>query len=277
MVADPVIAAAGDIACDPASSAFNGGEGTSSDCVAKHTGSLLVGVDAVLPLGDLQYECGGRIAFASSYDRSWGAHKAITRPVPGNHEYSTSGGTDCSPAGDAAGYFDYFGAAAGHRDKGYYSYDLGAWHVVALNSRPCFTAEGCGPASAQVTWLRSDLAAHTGAPCTLAYFHEAMFASSPAGGDRRVAPFWDELYAAGVDVVLTSHYHWYERFAPQDPAGNRDDARGIRQFIVGTGGSGLSSMATRRANSEAADDTTHGVLKMTLSRDRYSWSFGPGR
>ena len=131
VVADPVIAAAGDIACDPASSAFNGGEGTSSDCVAKHTGSLLVGVDAVLPLGDLQYECGGRIAFASSYDRSWGVHKAITRPVPGNHEYSTSGGTDCSPAGDAAGYFDYFGAAAGHRDKGYYSYDLGASHVVA--------------------------------------------------------------------------------------------------------------------------------------------------
>jgi len=178
---DPVIAAAGDIACDPTNSSFNGGNGSSGSCRQKYTSDLLVdaGLAAVLPLGDIQYYCGGYQAFLQSYDLSWGRVKAITRPAVGNHEYLTSGGTDCTPANEGAtGYFNYFGAAAGTPGQGYYSYNIGDWHLIALNSN-CGDAGGCGPLSPQGQWLAADLAANP-KWCTLAYWHIPLFSSGGA-------------------------------------------------------------------------------------------------
>ena len=244
---DPVIGAAGDIACDPADVDFLGGAGTHNDCAAKAVSDLMLSdnLTAVLPLGDEQYECGGATAFTQSYDLSWGRLKAISDPVPGNHEYDsiadTPSGTGCSPVNDAAGYYQYFGTSfgspgSGDPTHGYYSYDVGAWHIIALNSE-CANVGGCGLGSPQETWLKSDLAAHpsTGS-CTLAYWHRPRFASSVAGNNANFDQFWQDLYAANADVVLVAHFHAYERFAPQDPSGAPDTPRGIREFIVGTGG-----------------------------------------
>jgi hypothetical protein len=152
--AAPVIAAAGDIACDPASSTFRGGNGSSSSCHDQYTSNLILNdpsIAAVLPLGDNQYYCGGLAAFQASYDLSWGRLKSITYPAVGNHEYLTSSGTGCDASNSgAAGYFEYFGAAAGDPDKGYYSYDIGSWHLIALNSQ-CGPAGGCGKTSARAS------------------------------------------------------------------------------------------------------------------------------
>jgi hypothetical protein len=268
---DPVIAAAGDIVCDPSSAAYNGGSGTATDCTAKATASLLAGVDAVLPLGDEQYGCGGSSAFNQAYDPTWGQQKLITHPVPGNHEYQTSGGTGCAP--NAAGYFGYFGSAVGTATTGYYSYDIGAWHLVALNSELCFTAPGCAAGSAEEVWLKNDLAAHP-TSCTLAYWHEPRFYSYGSGSDASLDPFWQDLYAAKADLILNGHEHFYERFAQQNPAG-QPDPNGLRQFIVGTGGAGLMSLSTRLATSQASDDHTHGVLKLTLHSGSYDWNLVP--
>ncbi len=175
---DPVIAAAGDIACDPSDANFANGSGNSNACRQKYTSDLLVnaGLSAVLDLGDNQYYCGGYQAFLQSYDLSWGRLKSITHPSVGNHEYLTSGGTGCDTTNaGAAGYFNYFGSAAGTPGQGYYSYDVGTWHVIALNSN-CTDAGGCGSSSPQYKWLQSDLAAHTNF-CTLAYWHIPLFSS----------------------------------------------------------------------------------------------------
>jgi hypothetical protein len=270
---DPVIAAAGDIACDPAAGDYNGGNGTAIDCAQKRTAALVTGVDAVLPLGDEQYVCGGLSAFNQSYDPTWGQQKQISHPVPGNHEYQTSGGTGCSTKLDASGYFNYFGAIAGDPTKGYYSYSLGSWHIIALNSELCFVSGGCPAGSPEEVWLKNDLAANPAA-CTLAYWHEPRFASSPGGGDGVVDPLWQDLYAAGADVVLNGHQHWYERFALQNPSGQAD-SNGIREFIVGTGGESHVPLSTRRPTSQASNDSTFGVLKMTLHSGSYDWSFVP--
>ncbi len=160
---DPVIAAAGDIACDPTNTNFNNGNGSSGSCHQKYTSDLLVnaGLAAILPLGDNQYYCGGYQAFLQSYELSWGRVKSITHPAVGNHEYLTSGGTDCNNANaGATGYFNYFGSAAGNSGQGYYSYDIGAWHLIAINSN-CSSAGGCGSTSPQGQWLAADLAAHS--------------------------------------------------------------------------------------------------------------------
>lgn len=275
--ADPVIAAAGDIACDPSNSSFNAGNGTSNSCRQKYTSDLLVNsnppLSAVLPLGDIQYYCGGYQAFVQSYHPTWGRVKSITRPVVGNHEYLTAGGTGCTINNDgAAGYFQYFGAAAGDPAKGYYSYDIGTWHLVALNSN-CGDAGGCGSTSPQGKWLAADLAAHTNY-CTLAYWHIPLFSS----GGRAAAntrSIWQTLYKYDVDVVLNGHDHIYERFAPQTPDGVLDLARGIRQFTVGSGGSNHTSITTIAANSELRNTTTYGVLKLTLHPTSYDWKFVP--
>jgi hypothetical protein len=272
---DPVIAAAGDIACDPSVSWFNGGNGTPTDCQQMATASLLAGVDAVLPLGDEQYNCGGAAAFAQSYDPSWGQQKVISHPVPGNHEYWTSGGTDCSSQPNAAGYYGYFGSSAGDPTKGFYSYELGAWHIIALNSECGYIASvgGCGSGSLEETWLRNDLAAHSTAPCTLAYWHRPRFASTNSGGDTSFNQFWIDLYAAHVDVVLNGHAHWYERFAQQNPSGQAD-SNGIREFIIGTGGEESGSAPTTTlATSQATGSGVFGVLKMTLHPGSYDWNF----
>jgi calcineurin-like phosphoesterase family protein len=264
--ADPVVAAAGDIACDPADPSYNGGAGTATACRMAATSDLLAGggLDAVLLLGDNQYESGTLAAYQASFGPTWGRFKAITRPAVGNHEYQTSG---------AAGYFAYFGAAAGDPAQGWYSFDLGAWHLVALNSN-CAAVGGCGPGSAQERWLAADLAAHAGR-CTLAFWHHPRFSSGPHGSDAATAAFWDDLYAAGADLVLVGHEHVYERFAPQAPSGAADPVRGLRQITVGTGGKNHTGFPSLAANSEARNADTFGVLELTLRPDGYEWRFRP--
>jgi hypothetical protein len=260
------IAAAGDIACDPSSSSFNRGRGSGLECRQRATSSLLIGTRyaAVLALGDTQYEDGQDGKFRASYDRSWGRVKAITRPAPGNHEYESS---------RAAGYYRYFGAAAGDPTKGYYSYDLGRWHLVALNSN-CSAVGGCNEGSPQERWLRADLAAHR-VRCTLAYWHHPRFSSGDHGSDSAYSGFWRALYDAGADVVIVGHDHDYERFAPQTPDGERDPARGIREFVVGTGGMNLRGFPRIAPNSELRDATTLGVVELTLGSRAYAWRFRP--
>jgi hypothetical protein len=270
---DPVIAAAGDIACDPLDTGFNGGNGTATYCRQLYTSNLLVnaGLSAVLALGDNQYECGGYQAFLQSYDLSWGRVKSITHPVVGNHEYLSSGGTNCTN-GDAAGYFQYFGAAAGSPTQGYYSFNIGAWHLIALNSN-CSNVGGCAATSPQGKWLVADLAAHPNM-CTLAFWHIPLFSS---GGftAQNSQYFWQALYNAHADLILNGHAHVYERFAPQTPQGVADPAQGIREFIVGTGGANHTSINTVAANSEVRDSTSYGVLKLTLHAASYDWQFVP--
>lgn len=268
----PVIAAAGDIACDPAAPGFNGGAGSGNHCRELATSNLLVGggYSAVLALGDEQYACGSLTAFNQSYDPSWGRVKSSTHPVPGNHEYKTSGGTGCTSANaGAAGYFNYFGAAAGTPGKGWYSFDVGSWHLIALNSQ-C-SVVGCSTTSAQYAWLQADLAAHpTG--CKLAFWHIPLFASASASSATR--PFWQLLYAAHADLVLGGHYHAYERFAQQSPTGVAT-ADGIREFIVGTGGESHASTGSARANLQKQNTSTYGVLTLTLQSSSYAWTFIP--
>ena len=264
-VVGPAIAAAGDIACDPESSVFHDGEGKGLECRQQATSELLLArYVSVLALGDLQYEDGSYSRFLDSYDRSWGRVKAITAPVPGNHEYSSAG---------AAGYFRYFGSSAGDPTKGYYSFDVGAWHLVALNSN-CAQVGGCSGGSEQEEWLRADLAAHP-AVCTLAYWHHPRFSSGDHGSDATYTAFWQALYEAGADVVLVGHDHGYERFAPQTARGALDRSSGIRGFVVGTGGKGLRAFPNVRANSEARDVTSLGVLELTLGTSAYEWRFRP--
>jgi Tol biopolymer transport system component len=284
VAADPVIAAAGDIACDPASTYFNGGVGDATHCRQRYTSDLLIGrgLTATLAMGDTQYEDGVLSKFQGSYDPTWGRVKAITRPAIGNHEYETAG----------AGYFDYFDGVggstgpAGDRGKGYYSFDVplpsgSRWHLIALNSE-CAAAnaadEGvagaCAAGSAQEQWLRSDLAAHPGA-CTLAFWHHPLFSSGGIGNHPAMQTIWQDLYTAGADVVLNGHDHNYERFGPQDPSGATDPTYGLRELVVGTGGKSLLAMGTVKANSEVRQNDTYGVLELTLHDSGYDWRFTP--
>ena len=274
---DPVIAAAGDIACDPDLTRFGTGLGTSDACHMLQTSDLLMKMDlsAVAALGDLQYENGTLDKFQRSYHPTWGRLKSQTRPAVGNHEYRTPG---------AAGYFDYFngpGVAdgpAGPRDNGYYSYDLGSWHVVVLNSQCAHpTADNpyagdCAAGSRQEQWLRADLAAHPTA-CTLAYWHHPLLSSGSPRFNSEVLPLFRALYDANVDVLLTGHDHGYERFAPMDPAIVRDPARGVRQFVVGAGGKSHTGTRAPQPHSEVRDDLTYGVLKLTLRPAGYRWEY----
>jgi acid phosphatase type 7 len=274
--ADPVVAAAGDIACAPPATR------TSSTCHQQDTANLLAagGYDAVLPLGDQQYECGELSALQTVYDPTWGRFKSISHPATGDNEY-TAGGTGCSTPG-AAGHFTYFAGAASPNQPGctsacpgYYSYDLGTWHVVVLNtecSQP--GVGGCGATSAQGKWLAADLAAHP-AQCTLAYWHKPYW--TDAGGVVTTSSYFVQaLYNAGAELILTGHNHYYERFAPQTPSGTVDTATGLRQFIVGTGGKSRHALsATPPPNAEARNNTTYGILKLTLRQGNYAWSFLP--
>jgi acid phosphatase type 7 len=267
---DPVIAAAGDIACDPIDSAFHGGVGTLSRCHEMYTGAQLVGggFAAVLPLGDEQYECGGAAAFAQSYDPAWGvpAVKSISYPVVGNHEYNTSRGTNCGR--NASGYFGYFGAAAGDPTKGYYSYDIGTWHLIALNSNCGHVA--CKAGSAQEVWLAHDLATHPNT-CTLAYFHHPLFSAGP-DTHSAVRPFWNDLYAARADVVLNGHKHNYQRLTKLNPSG-APNTNGIREFVAGTGGENHSITSKLYPGTEASDGGHFGILELTLHPAGYNWQF----
>lgn len=221
----------------------------------------------VATLGDNAYPDGTIDNFMRCYDPSWGRSESRTRPAVGNHEYVTE---------DAAGHFEYFGEAGGEFDEYYYSYDLGAWHVVVLNSE-CGRVEGCGPGDPQLQWLRQDLTDNP-APCTLAYWHRPPFSSGRYGDQEnteRVRPLWEAVHDLGVDVVLTAHEHSYERFAPMDARGAPSEA-GVPLFVVGTGGGELRSYdnpglpATRARN-----DDTWGVLELTLREAGYEWEFLP--
>jgi acid phosphatase type 7 len=231
------------------------------------------GLSTVLALGDVQYECAGYSAFLGSYDPSWGRVKSITRPAIGNHEYHSDGGSDCDTSGKAGGYFRYFGASAGDPSKGYYSFNVGAWHLVAVNSN-CSTVS-CSSSSAQAQWLRQDLAANP-TKCTLAYWHHPKFTSGVNyPGSSSVKPVFQVLYDYDADVVLVGHDHHYERFVPQDPNGALDLSRGIRQFVVGTGGRNFHPIKTILPNSEVRNNVTFGVLKLTLHPTSYDWQFTP--
>jgi hypothetical protein len=268
-IPDPVVMAAGDNVC--------GADSSGGQCKQMATSDLLVAAKpaAVLLLGDVQYECGEAADFTSFYDPSWGRVKDRTRPSVGNHEYITS--TD--PANpcygnppEAQAYFDYFGAAAGEKGKGYYSFDVGDWHLIALNSN-CTQVGGCFVGSEQEKWLRADLAAHPTA-CTLAYWHAPLYSSG--GRDTPdTEKLYQALYEANADLILTGHDHTYERFGPQTSTGVKDAARGIRQFLVGTGGRNLTGWETIAPNSEMRNNTTFGVLKLTLHPNSYDWQFVP--
>jgi hypothetical protein len=266
---DPVIAAAGDIACSPADSGYNGGAGTADRCHQRATSDLLVGAPlaAVLPLGDIQYDSSSLTNILGAYDPTWGRVKSISHPVLGNHE------------GSGTGYFDYFNGAnvadgpAGARGKGWYSFDVGTWHLVALNSN-CDDV-GCAAGSEQEQWLRADLAAHP-TSCTLAYWHHARYSSGHEGDNAFMQPLWEALDDAGAEIVLSGHSHDYERVAPVDRNGAVNQAAGIRQFVVGTGGAFFTGgLSSRIPQSEVAQGNTFGVLFLTLRPTSYDWRFVP--
>ncbi|MCA1702191.1 MAG: metallophosphoesterase, partial [Actinobacteria bacterium] len=251
-IPDEVLVGAGDIAdC-----------GSSGD---EATAALLDQIPGtVFTLGDNVYNGGTAAEFANCYAPSWGRHRARTLPAMGNHDYG-------SPA--ASGYFDYFGAAAGPRGAGYYSYDVGAWHIIVLNSN-CEKIGGCHAGSVEEQWLRADLAANPRA-CIAAYWHHPRFSSGDHGSDAATQPFWQALYEAGAELTIAGHDHSYERFGPQTPSGEPDPERGIREFVVGTGGRNLYGFPGLAANSEVRDSSTFGVLALMLSVDGYEWRFAP--
>ena len=262
-----VVAAAGDVACDPDDPNYHNGTGTSTACRQLSTSNLLVNgdFDAVFALGDLQYNSGSLTDFNEVYDPSWGRVKSITYPVVGNHEYGQS---------NASGYFQYFGSRAGTAGQGWYSFNLGNWHIVAINSE-CDRIGGCGTGSPEETWLRNDLAAHP-AKCTIAMWHKGRYSSGHDGDNTFMQPMWADLYNAGVEILLSGHSHDYERFAPQDAGGHLDDSHGVRQFIVGTGGAFFTGLGSSiDANSQAHQNDTYGVLQLTLRSDAYDWKFLP--
>ncbi len=213
----------------------------------------------VFTLGDNAYMSGTREEFRNCYEPSWGRHKGRTRPVPGNHDYGT---------GNANAYYDYFGGNAGPSGLGFYSFELGAWHIVTLNSNV-----PAGTASLQAQWLRTDLESTT-ARCVAALWHHPLFSSGPNGNSPFMRDLYQILYDFGADLVLVGHDHMYERFAPQDPNGRLDTVRGMRQFVVGTGGVPLYDFQAPKPNSEVRLKV-HGVMKLTLFADRYQWEFLP--
>jgi hypothetical protein len=219
----------------------------------------------VLLLGDIAYPNGTPEQFEECFEPAWEPMRERLRPAPGNHDFHTEGG---------AGYFGWFGEAAGEKGKGWYSFEVGEWHVVALNSN-CAAVGGCGAGSDQERWLRENLAA-SDARCTLAYWHHARFSSgSVHGSNSEVGDLWRALADAGADVVLAGHEHVYERFAPLNPGGRVDSERGIRSFVVGTGGRSLYDFGVPREGSEVRNASTYGVLELRLSEESYRWRFVP--
>lgn len=302
---DPVIAAAGNIACDPSNPAFNAGNGSTTACHMKVVSDLLLRPDGVTPryrtvlaLGDTQYTCGGLQAYHQSYGPTWGRVFAVTKPVVGDKDYRTTanapGATGCQPPpGSADGFFAYFATLKGPEpgptpgSGAYYSFNVPkgckpgpnrvCWHVVALNGN-CDKAKGCTPGTPQYDWLAADLTSHPDRAygCTLAFWHWPRFSSGVHGSDATYDAIWRLLYQRRVDVVLNAHEHVYERFARQTPGAIRRPS-GIREFIVGTGGASHVKFPSsgRAANSEASSDNTFGILTLSLHRDGYDWRFIP--
>ena len=241
------------------------GAGDIADCQnlggARATASLLSAIPGtIFTLGDHAYPKGTPQEWANCYGPTWGRFKDRPRPSLGNHDLITGRGQP---------YFDYFGENAGPKGRGYYSYELGAWHILSLNG-----TEAVGSTSPQALWLRQDLKDHP-SECLLAYWHVPMYSSGPHGNESEMKEVWKMLYDAGAEVVVSSHDHTYERFTPMDANGKPDPERGIREFIVGTGGAGVYKFKKIVANSEVHNNTSYGVLKFTLSKGKYSWKFVP--
>jgi calcineurin-like phosphoesterase family protein len=251
--ADPVIAGAGDISCP------SGPDG-SNTCRDGATAGLLRQIDPayVIALGDNQYEKGTLDEYDTYYAQTWGdpALKSRTMPTPGNHEYKTPG---------AAGYFDYFGSVAA---SGYYSFDVGEWHVLSLDSEI-----PSGKASSQYQWASADLNAHLSTACVMAYWHKARWGSGGHGSLTKMLAIWNLLYNRRADLVLVGHNHQYERFAPLNKMGQVDLTRGMREFVVGSGGKNLDAFGPPITGSEFQDNTHFGVLKLTLHGASYDWEF----
>jgi hypothetical protein len=246
---DPTLTGAGDIA-----SCESSGDERTARLLDDIPGPIFTAGDNAYRSHDVEKP------FAECYEPSWGRHRGRTHPVPGNHEYEDN---------NIDAYFDYFGKAAGERGKGYYSYELGQWHIIALNSML-----DASPGSAQGKWLANDLAKHQ-TRCTLAYFHHPRFSSGPHGRRLSAVRFWVALSRAGVDVVVNGHDHIYERFGPMTEDGKRDNEKGMREFIVGTGGDSHYDIEDVAAHSEVHDDDTYGVLILTLHANSYNWRFIP--
>ena len=283
-----VIGAAGDVACasEPAPS------DRPDSCQYDDTADLLDGLTAVLVLGDSQYESGDYDAYVKYYGPTWGRYRTRTFPAPGNHEYTED------PNAVPNGYFRYFGdRVRGPDGLGYYSFDLPTgcapgrgvcWHVIALSSELCFAGGGCGPAAdptdpgpgnRMYRWLRRDLLSHPNAdyPCTLAFWHHPLFSiSDGSGATPGTRPLWQLLYEARADVVLNGHSHNYQRWVPQDPFGTSDPARGIREFVAGTGGASKYPFQVGSApNLAAAQNDAFGIVRLVLHRASYSWTWVP--
>ncbi|MEU4157266.1 metallophosphoesterase [Actinoplanes sp. NPDC026670] len=285
-----LIAAVGDIACAPTNQVYRGGEGSPAGCRESSVADLLAGqrLAAFLPLGDLQYEKGRAEEFINVYDQFFGPYKSISRPVPGNHEYQTL---------EAAGYYGYFGKQAEQENTygvpGAYSYDIGSWHMIAVNSNLCSPQNRCDKGSKMMNWLKADMAAHPN-KCTLAYWHHPLWSAGHHGDYAPLTPVWNALLDGGVDVVLVSHDHNYQRFVPLGKAtANSDSAmappvavaenEGIRQFIVGTGGANNYDVAddTHRPDLAGKIDAKYadtsvalfGMLFMRLAEGSYTWEF----
>lgn len=266
----PVIGAVGDMACDASDPHFKGGKGTATGCAESTVSSLMLAdssLVAVLGLGDFQYACGDPADYAVSYDPTWGRLDAKMDPVAGNHEYQTGKdafGKACpSDNTTAQSYFSHFGAAAHPATGGHFSFDLGTWHLIALNGN-CTKAGvgGCSASSAQTQWLKQDLAA-TRQPCILAFWHQPLFTGTHEDGSA-YRPWWRLLYAAHADVALNAHIHDFQRYRPLDPTGASDATRGITEYVVGTGGEGFTDFVPTIQPKPVLHLQRFGYLRMRL-------------
>ncbi len=265
--ASATVVAAGDISCDPTNALFNSGRGTATWCRAAATEKVIARADpdAVLTLGDNQYDDGRLRAYQRAYGRSWGTERYRTYPVIGNHDYESG------PR--AHGYFHYFGARAGVAGRGWYSTRVGSWRLIALNTNCAYVS--CGPHGAQYAWLSKVLTTRPVA-CTIAIMHHPLVSSGPHGDDESGArALWKLLYRRGVDVALTGHDHIYERFKPVDAFGQPDVATGIREFVVGTGGAQHYWIDAVHRGSQVRNTKTFGVLRLALHPGSYTWRFLP--
>jgi hypothetical protein len=275
---DPVIAAAGDMACDPNNPNFNAGNGTPNGCAELRTSGRLSSdstVDLVLGLGDMQYPCDNLNDYTLSYTPSWGVFNSSMFPVAGNHEYKTGpdglGGT-CPVNNTTAGtYFWYFGVNADpNNNDGHFSFDRGNWHIIGLNAN-CSSIGGCGASSAETKWLSNDLNTTTKA-CILAYWHQPLWTGLSTGNDTRSSTWWQLLYQKHADVVLNGHVHNYQRFPKLNPSGT-PDPQGIREVIVGTGGASLQSASSTASPLPDIALKAFGYLRMVLHPSSYDLSF----
>lgn len=256
------VVAIGDIACQP------GIAPTPKRCQQAATSDLVpAAANKILLLGDNQYSRGELTSYEGSFDQTWGRHMSRLVPALGNHEYQTKA---------AAGYFAYFGERAGDPAKGYYGTNVGSWHVVVINTNDNCKRIACDEGSEQLAFVRDDLEKHRSKKCTVAVFHHPRWSSGEHGDNPRIDALWRALAAGGVDLVLAGHDHDYERFAPMNADGERDDAGGMRSFVVGTGGIGFRGFGDAlSSHSEIRQNDTFGVLSLSLSPTGYSWEFLP--